>query len=91
VGEFGEIEMAKQQQTMVRPAPVQSVPVELEIKTQTSAPKAETRERKAGVGPKCPSCQSTNTFVTHTRAHPEFVQQRLRHYKCGACFETFKS
>jgi len=76
--------MAKQV-AMVKPIPVQPVVV------QTSALQVESRERKAGVGLKCPKCGSTHTFVTQTRAHPEFIEKRLRHYKCGQCSETFKS
>lgn len=76
--------MAKQV-AMVKPVPVQPAVV------QTSALHSEPRERKAGIGPRCPGCGSTHTFVTQTRAHPEFLEKRLRHYKCGQCSELFKT
>ena len=53
---------------------------------------SEPRVRKNGAGPECPNCNGTDTFVQSggPRVHPEFLEVRFRHYRCGRCEHRFK-
>lgn len=71
---------------------VESVPAAVQAESapvQEPAKAEEPRVREKGIAIKCPECGG-DSFSVGTRTHPNFIERRIRRYKCGACGCNFK-